>query len=188
MSDPEDEGRLGPLTTSEAVGADAGRASEVRPSLLGPRLFAGGLLLLAGIVLVEAYRIREGTGFQALGPRAFPLAIGIGLLVLGILLLVRTTLRPDEELAKQAGEEESATHWPTVGLALGALVGYVLALSPLGYIGATAVFVPVQARILGSRHPLRDFLVAVPVAVGIFFFFTEFLGVRLPEGVLDPLL
>jgi putative tricarboxylic transport membrane protein len=146
------------------------------------------LLLLAAVVLVESFRIREGAGFQVLGPRAFPLATGVGLLVLGVLLLLRTTLRPDEELAKQAGEEEAAAHWPTVGLALAGLIGYAIALEPLGYVVATSAFVPVEARILGSRHPLRDVIVAVPVATAIFFFFTEFLGVGLPEGLLDPLL
>jgi putative tricarboxylic transport membrane protein len=165
-----------------------GSGGAARLSLVGPRIFAGALLLLAAVVLVETFRIREGTGFQVLGPRAFPLAIGIALLVLGLLLLLRTTLRPDLELARQAGEEEAATHWPTVGLALAALVGYALALEPLGYIVATGAFVPVEARIMGSRHPVRDLLVAVPVAAALFFFFTEVLGVRLPEGLLDPLL
>jgi putative tricarboxylic transport membrane protein len=176
------------VSTSEAGGAAVERTSEARPSLVGPRIFAGALLLLAAIVLIEAFQIREAGGFQALGPRAFPLAIGVGLLVLGMFLLLRTTLRPDEELAKQAGEEEAAAHWPTVGLALAGLVLYALALDPLGYIVATAAFVPVEARVLGSRHPIRDLIVAAPVAAAIFFFFTEFLGVRLPEGLLDPLL
>jgi putative tricarboxylic transport membrane protein len=139
-------------------------------------------------VLVEAFRIREGTGFQALGPRAFPLAIGAGLLILGVLLLLRTTLVPDGDLAQQAGEEEAATHWATVGLALAALLGYALSLGPLGYIVATAAFVPIEARILGSRHALRDLIAATGVGTAVFFGFTRFLGVRLPEGLLDPLL
>jgi putative tricarboxylic transport membrane protein len=171
----------------------AGEAAEgsrkaARPSLVGPRIFAGVLVLLAGVVLVEAFRVRQSRGFQVLGPRAFPVAVGVGLLVLGVLLVLRTTLRPDEELALKAGEEEAATHWPTVGLALAGLLAYALALDPLGYIVATGAFVPVEARIMGSRRPVRDLLVALPVATAIFFFFTEFLGVRLPAGLLDPVL
>jgi putative tricarboxylic transport membrane protein len=158
------------------------------PSLVGPRIFAAALILLAGVVLIEAFRIRQSRGFQVLGPRAFPVAIGIGLLVLGGLLLLRTTAWADDELAGKAGEEEAVTHWPTVGLAMAALIGYALALDPLGYILATGAFVPIEARIMGSRHPFRDVIVALPVATAIFFFFTEFLGVRLPEGLLDSLL
>jgi putative tricarboxylic transport membrane protein len=161
---------------------------SARPSLLGPRIFSGALLLLGAVVVVESFRIRQAAGFQALGPRAFPLAIGVGLVALGVLMVVRTTVRPDHELAEQAGQEEAAAHWPTVGLALAALVGYAFTLQPLGYIVATAAFVPVGARVLGSRHPVRDLVVAAAVGTAIFLFFTEFLGVRLPEGLLDPLL
>jgi putative tricarboxylic transport membrane protein len=79
-----------------------------------------------------------------------------------------------------------------------ALVGYALALGGfalgslevpgLGYIVATGLFLPITARIMGSRSPVRDVLAGFGIGIVIFFGFTEFLGVRLPAGILGPLL
>jgi putative tricarboxylic transport membrane protein len=180
------------MTTQEP-----GRAAR-RGSLLGPRLVAGFLLALAALLIVSAFGIARGGGYSVIGPATIPLVVAIGLLVLGGLFAVRTTVLPDTDLADHAAEEEAVTHWPTVGLAGLALVAYALALDGfdvgplevpgLGYIVATAIFLPLTARILGSRSPVRDTLVGIGVAVVIYFGFSEFLGVRLPAGILGPLL
>ncbi|HYI67830.1 MAG TPA: tripartite tricarboxylate transporter TctB family protein [Candidatus Limnocylindrales bacterium] len=166
--------------------------------LLGPRLVAVALLVLAAILIVSAIGIAQGGGYSVIGPATIPFVVAVGLLVLGAIFALRTTVVPDTDLATQAVEEERATHWPTVGLTALALVGYALALDGfalgavdvpgLGYIVATGVFLPVTARILGSRSPMRDVIVGLGIGIVIYFGFTEFLGVRLPAGILDPLL
>jgi putative tricarboxylic transport membrane protein len=166
--------------------------------LLGPRLVAVALLTLAAILIVSAIGIAQGAGYSVIGPATIPLVVAIGLLVLGAIFAVRTTALPDTDLAAIAADEERATHWPTVGLTALALVGYALALDGfelgpievpgLGYVVATGLFLPVTARILGSRSPIRDVIVGFAIGIVIYFGFTEFLGVRLPAGVLDPLL
>jgi putative tricarboxylic transport membrane protein len=118
--------------------------------------------------------------------------------VLGVAAAIRTTLLPDRDLAARAAEQEAVTHWPTIGLLAVLLVVYAAALNGadigpielpgLGYIVATALFLPVAARVLGSRHVLRDLVIGILIAVVVYFGFTEFLGVRLPAGILEPLL
>jgi putative tricarboxylic transport membrane protein len=181
------------MTTEERgpTGAQGG-------SLLGPRIVAAALLALAVILIVSAIGIARGGGYSVIGPATIPLVVAIGLLALGAIFALRTTLLPDMDLAGLAAEEEGATHWPTVGLTALALVGYALALDGfalgpvdvpgLGYIVATGVFLPVTARILGSRSPIRDVVVGLGIGIVIYFGFTEFLGVRLPAGILGPLL
>jgi hypothetical protein len=83
--------------------------SERPESYLGPRIAAlvavgAGLVSIAG-----GLQVREAGGFSVIGPRQFPVAIGLGLVALGILLLVATTVRPDRELGHLAAEEERAT-------------------------------------------------------------------------------
>ncbi len=166
--------------------------------LLGPRLVAVALLALAALLIVSAIGIARGGGYSVIGPATIPLVVAIGLLVLGAIFAVRTTVLPDTVLAELAAEEERATHWPTVGLTALALVGYALALDGfvlgpvdvpgLGYIVATGLFLPLTARILGSRSPIRDVIVGFGLGIVIYFGFTEFLGVRLPAGILGPLL
>lgn len=181
------------MTTDERgpKGAEGG-------GLLGPRLVAVAILALAALLILSALAIASAGGYTVIGPTTIPLVVAIGLLVLGAIFAVRTTVRPDTELAELAAEEERVTHWPTVGLAALALVGYALALDGfalgpvdvpgLGYIIATGIFLPLTARILGSRSLIRDVIVGVGIGIVIYFGFTEFLGVRLPAGILGPLL
>lgn len=167
-------------------------------ALLGPRFIAAFLILFAALMILQATGIRRGGGFSVVGPQTFPLAVSIGLLVLGVAFALRTTLRVDHDLARQAAEEERFTHWPTVGILLGLLVAYALALNGvrlgdlripgLGYIVATTLFLPATARALGSPHLVRDAIIGLVLATVVYFSFTEFLGVRLPPGILDVVL
>lgn len=166
--------------------------------LLGPRIVAGVLLALAALLIVSAFGIARGGGYQLIGPATIPLVVAVALLVLAALFALRTTVLPDTDLGEQAAAEERVTHWPTVGLTALALVAYALAfdgvvIGPvevpgLGYIVATGLFLPLTARILGSQSPIRDVIAGFGLGVIIYVGFTEFLGVRLPAGILGPVL
>jgi len=171
----------------ERLPAAGAPASDRGRSLLGPRILGAALLVLGIAVLYGAVQIGRGTGFRPVGAGFVPTAVGTGLVVLSIAFLVRSTVRPDEWLAERAAEEEAATHWLTVAGLAAVLVGYAIALQPIGYILATAALVPLAAWLLGSRNPLRDVLVGAAVAVVVWVAFTQFLGVRLPAGLLDPI-
>lgn len=165
-----------------------GTTGDGATSLLGPRLVAGVLVALGVLIFYETLQVRSPQGFSPVGPRFVPVVVSIGLVALGLALLVRTTLRPDRALALRCGEQEAAAHWPTCGLIGAVLIGYAVALAPLGYLVATTLFVPLAARVLGSRHPVRDIVAGTALAVVIYFGFTEFLGVRLPAGILNAVL
>jgi putative tricarboxylic transport membrane protein len=166
--------------------------------LLGPRIAAIALLALAVLLIVSALGIARGGGYQLIGPATIPLMVAIGLLGLSAIFVVRTTALPDADLAEHAALEDAVTHWPTVGLAALVLIGYALALNGfalgpldvpgLGYVVATGIFLPLTARVLGSRAPIRDVVAGFGLAILIYVGFTQFLGVRLPGGILPPLL
>jgi putative tricarboxylic transport membrane protein len=177
------------MTTQEP-----GQGSHRRGWLLGPRLLALALLALGVVLIISALSVARGGGYQLIGPGTVPVIVAVGLLGVAAIFALRTTLVPDLDLAEKAAEEEAATHWPTVGLVMAALVGYALALDGfaigpldvpgLGYVVATGLFMPVMARILGSRSPLRDAIVGFALATTIYIGFTQVLGVRLPAGIL----
>jgi putative tricarboxylic transport membrane protein len=179
--------------TSESRGSRTARSG-----FLGPRIVAAVLLALAAVLVISALGIRRGGGFSVIGPGTMPLIVAVGLFVLAAVFAVRTTFVPDTDLADKARDEEASTHWPTVGLVGLVLVVYALALNGfrvgatvvpgLGYVVATGLFVPTTARILGSRSLLRDLIIGAAIAVVVYIGFTRFLGVRLPAGVLGPLL
>lgn len=178
-------------------GADE-RASGDRGGLVGPRIVAGVLLVGAAFLITQALDVQRGGGYSVVGPGTIPLVATIGLFVLAALFALRTTVFPDTDFAREAAEEERACYWPTIGIVGALLILYAVALNGvrlgsvvvpgLGYIVATALFLPAGAWALGSRSLLRDGLVAVVLAVVVYFGFTEFLGVRLPAGVLDIVL
>ena len=160
-------------------------------SFLGPRIFAVAILAFGLFVLYGTFQISDKEGFSPDGPRFFPLIVAVGLLVLGALFLLSTTLRRDRYLGEKAAAEEATTDWPTTGMVAAILVVYAFLLNPLGYIIATALLFTAEAYVLGSRgrrKVLRNLAIGVALGVLVFFSFTELLGVRLPDGILDPLL
>jgi putative tricarboxylic transport membrane protein len=72
----------------------------------------------------------------------------------------------------------------TPALLVAVLIGYVLVLDLLGYILATALAFVACAWVIGSRKLIRDVVIGVLLAVGIYYAFTELLAIRLPAGVL----
>lgn len=172
------------------AGAEAGGGGDrgVAPSFVGPRIVAALLIAGGAFLIYHSIQIGSTHGYSVVDPSIAPIAVSVGLLVLGVILAVRTTVLPDEDLAQRSGAEEAMTHWPTVLLLAVLLVGYAVALAPFGYILATALLLPISSRIMGSTHPLRDVVIAVGLALLIYFAFTAFLGIRLPQGILAPVL
>jgi putative tricarboxylic transport membrane protein len=158
--------------------------TEERRGLRGALIFGVVLLAFALYLLYDATRIRQGGGFTVVGPSVFPLVAAGALAILAVLMVLRATLWPDAELAAHGRAETRVTHWPTVGTVLVMLVVYPIAMSALGYVVATAIFVPSAAGALGSKKPGRDFAVGVGLALVIYLGFTRLLSVRLPAGIL----
>jgi putative tricarboxylic transport membrane protein len=166
-------------------GGDPPRSSGSRRGLLGPRIMALAILALGGVVAYQTVQLGGEEGFGLGGPAFFPLIVSAGLLFFGILFLLQTTVRPDPVLRENVAEEEAATHWPTVGLIIAALLVYAFLIAPLGYPIATALFFVAVTVILGSRHWIRDIAIAVIASLALYFGFTLFLGVDLPGGVFE---
>ena len=168
-----------------------GTLTAPRLSFLGPRIFAAAILAFGFFVLFATFQISNRQGFSPSGPRFFPLVVVVGLLVFGALFLLSTTLRRDRYLGEKAAAEGAVTHWSTPGLVAVILVVYAFLLNPLGYILATALLFPAVAYVLdsrGRRKVLRNLAIGIALGVLVFFSFTELLGVRLPDGLLDLLL
>jgi putative tricarboxylic transport membrane protein len=157
-------------------------------ALLGPRIASLVVIGLGGIILTQVSQVGTGAGFIVVGPRIFPTVVGVGILVLGLLFLLRTTVLLDNDLAAEVTTEEATTDWPTTILSLLSLVVYASLLHPLGYTLATALFFPVAGRILGSTRLRRDIIVGVILGLVIYLAFTRVLGVRLPAGLLAGIL
>ena len=140
------------------------------------RRLALGLFAISAAYLAAATAIAapEG-GYATVGPRAFPLAIGIGLAAVAL----RIGIRP-EPLGDPAPGADWRAAWPSVVCFL----LYAVLLEPAGYLPATTAFIAIEARLLGSRRWRRDLAASVLVAASIYVLFGSLLGIRLPAGIL----
>jgi putative tricarboxylic transport membrane protein len=159
-----------------------------RRATIGLGFFGLAVCALGGVALFESTGIRSSVGFSPFGPTVMVITVGVLLLVSGVLFLIRLGPRPDHDLIDRVIEEEASTHWPTTGLMAGLLLVYALVLGVLGYVIATGLMIPSGARILGSQRLVRDAVIGFALAIVVYVAFTVFLGVRLPAGVLDPVL
>ncbi|MFI9838650.1 tripartite tricarboxylate transporter TctB family protein [Nonomuraea sp. NPDC051941] len=151
------------------------------------RIVSLGFLAAAVVVLAQAFAIPQGEGYQAVGPRAFPLLVGVGLAVVSVIGVVQAfrpgTREPAPATTDAGGEVAEKPHWPSVLLLIGSLAAYAILLVPAGYWQATTAFFVAVARVLGSRRLVRDVLVGLALALATYFLFDRLLGISLPPGL-----
>ena len=140
-------------------------------------LLCGGLFLALGLLsLVEALRIKDA--WQ--GARLMPVALGITLVALGIGHL----------LPSMAGPAGAPPAWPDaparrrVVFMFGVLTLYVAGLPHLGFLLATALFVLILLRALGSYSWAMTIAITGAVAVACHVVFIHWLGMPVPSGFL----
>jgi putative tricarboxylic transport membrane protein len=148
--------------------------AKTGPLLVGAAVAGLGLFFLLG-----AYTIEGEAASPGVGPRAFPILIGGGLVILGVafVLAVRRGL---EFPALSEAPARGVLPWLLAGL-----VGGIAAVEPLGFAVAAAWLFVMGCRGFGSRHWARNVALGVGLGVIVYVVFARLLGVSLPGGLLD---
>lgn len=153
--------------------------------------FVCAVLVAVGAFLVfDALTLEAGFAkVDPVGPKFFPLAIGVILIVLAVILAIAI---PRGSVGQaDAGEDvdpDSPGDWRTVGLLVGVFVAVILLVEPLGWAIAGTLLFAGTATILGSRHYIRNIVIGAVLAVASFYAFYSGLGIPLPAGILDGIL
>jgi putative tricarboxylic transport membrane protein len=116
--------------------------------------------------------------------------------VLGVLLLVVAALYAVDVARGGTGEAEegedidptSAMDWRTVLLLVAAFVVNLVLIEPLGWVISGSLLFWGSAYALGSKHHVRNLVIAVGLSLATFYAFAIGLGVNLPAGVLQGIL
>jgi putative tricarboxylic transport membrane protein len=149
-------------------------------SLLLQRGLAAAITVFAVMVIYLAFGFEEAGGYAGIGARAFPLAIGVLLLIAGVGLIIHSFTGGFRNLEDEAnGEpfERRAFLWVAVGLILQmALIEWA------GFAIATALLFWCCARGFGSQSGARDIVISLALAVGVYLLFTRGLSVGLTPG------
>lgn len=140
----------------------------------------GAACAVAGAGMAWAARdYAAAISYEPVGPRAFPLLLAALLMIGGLWLVVKPTLRG---VAAYHGVPLRAT-----AAAAAAVAVYALLFEPIGFILATTVMAVPMGIVFGGT--LRQSLAGgASLGVGLYFLFDKALDVVLPTGVLSFIL
>lgn len=144
------------------------------------RLAALAILLfsLAYFWLAFSIKVPPSSDDSPFSARTFPLALG----PMGMALSLALILRPPDGERVGAG-----LAWGRAGGLIVLMGFYAAAITPLGFVVTSAVFLAGGFFVLGERRPLVLALVALGVAIGFFAMF-RVLDVNLDWGVFGRML
>ncbi len=147
-------------------------------------------LVVGAFLVYDALTLPGGYAkVDPVGPKLFPVAIGVGLIVLAAILAVAIPRGSKGEA--DAGEDidpDMPSDWRTVGLLVALFVAMILLVNLLGWVIMSSIFFACAATILGSKHYVRNIVIGVLLALASFYAFYSGLGIPLPAGILDGIL
>ena len=153
-------------------------------------LVALAVIALGAVILLQTHHIRVTRATARVGPRVIPSILGWGLIVIGLWyafeLLRGQHARPSAD--SEDVDISLPPDWLTIAGIGAGLVAYMLLIERAGFILASATLFVITAFAMGSRKIVRDIAIGIVIAVAAYVAFSEGLGVRLPQGVLDGLI
>lgn len=158
---------------------------KVKKEAVGELAFAGSLLLLGVIVLIDTKNMLVPPGSGSVGPQVFPTIIGLFIISVALILIIEV-LRGHygQPEGTEFGEIKGATDWKTLGTVSASILTYPFLIERAGFvIASTVVFFGVGFA-YGAKKFLRNFFIALIFSLIVYITFTHFLNVNLPAGIL----
>jgi len=174
-------------STTPAVEPGAERPERSRWVHYAEILVAIGIAAMGVVILIDLQDIRVPRAFSSVGPRVFPTVVGWGLVIIGVWYAI-DILRGDTAAPSADSEDADPTlpaDWVVMGGIALSLVAYALLMEPAGFVVASAVLFVAATFSMGSRSYVRDIVIGVAVSLITFLAFSEWLGIRLPNGILE---
>lgn len=148
------------------------------------------LVAVGAFLIYDALTLEAGFAkVDPVGPGLFPIAIGVILIVLAVLLAIAVPRGSVGEA--DAGEDvdpNTPGAWRTVGLLVVLFVGLILLVNPLGWVITGTLFFAGAASILGSHRYVFNVVIGAVLSLASFYAFYSGLGIPLPAGILDGIL
>lgn len=139
---------------------------------MSDRAFGGVGLALAAFYIWAATQIELSFISDPLGPRAFPVLIGLIIALSSVVFLLVPDPEPAWPGARRALE---------IALSVAVMVAYSVALPEVGFLIATVFAAGFLSWRLGA-HPLAAAIAGVAISGGIYLIFKVILGLSLAEG------
>jgi putative tricarboxylic transport membrane protein len=149
----------------------------------------GIALILFALAMIAYTRTFPAMPGQDYGPALFPVLIGIGFIVTGVILIVSGLRRRRVEPLFGGGEWlRSGPHVTNFLAVVGGLLLYIVASGWLGFIVTSLLLLFGWLVLFRGGKPISSFVIALAVTLCVDYAFSQLLLVPLPLGVLQPLL
>ena len=142
-----------------------------------PDLVGAVLIAVLALVVIGGGVTTPDPEFGVVSPAVLPTLVGVLMLGSAVWLAV------DALRGTPPPETEAIDRQPFIST-IAATLAFLLAFVPLGFILSATAFLIAQARILGSRHLLRDSIASVLFIAALYLLFVQGLTIALPKGPL----
>ena len=142
-----------------------------------PDLVGAALVAVLAVVVIAGGVTTPDPGFGVVSPAVLPTLIGILMLASGAWLAI-DAIRGTPPPATEPIDGRPFSY------SVAATAVFLFAFVPLGFIISGTAFLIAQARILGSRHLLRDAIASLLFVGGLYLLFVQLLTIALPKGPL----
>jgi putative tricarboxylic transport membrane protein len=142
-----------------------------------PDLVGAVLIGVLALVVIAGGVTTPDPGFGVVSPAVLPTLVGV------LMLLSAVWLAVDALRGAPPPKTEPIDRQP-FGYTIVATLAFLLAFVPLGFIISATAFLIAQARILGSRHLVRDAIASVLFIGALYVLFVQGLTISLPKGPL----
>ena len=150
---------------------------------------SGAALVLFALAMIYYTRTFPEMPGQHYGPALFPVLIGIGLLLTGVVLIVSGLARlRTEPLFSGGAWLRSGPHLINFLAIVGGLLLYILVSDRLGFMPTALLLLFGWLLLLRGGRPISSLAIALAVTLAVDYLFSDLLLVPLPLGVLQPLL
>jgi len=137
--------------------------------MFSDRIFGLVAALLALTYIVSASQIQTSFLTDPVGPKGFPILIGIVAAICALFMVFKPDPEPEWPVARTFG---------ALAIAVAILIGYAFALRPLGFIVPTAITAGILSYQISPRWKQAIFA-GVALSVGLFIVFKFALGLGL---------
>lgn len=109
--------------------------------------------------------------------------IGLGIVLMGLSIALYF-MKDEESNAEREANKHSGKEWGVVLAVFLFVLLYIAFLNVLGFFLVTLLFLFFCTWFLGYKHFLSNAIVSIVVSSGIYLLFTQFLQIKLPQGIL----
>ena len=142
--------------------------------------YAGIIFLVIGILFfVESFRISNSAYGSTVGPKTFPIGLGIILILLSIRLIYETFVVKTYKNDSDKNSSKLEVKKFLIIFISAAL--YAFLLEKIGYIISTFLFLVVTFQTMERGKIVYSVLISALFSVGVYFFFSNLLGGSLPS-------